>query len=115
MISRETGLIISSEIKSIEQSITDILTTPIGSRLMRGEYGSIIPDLIDQPTNDVLIVKIYSAIYTSLSRWEKRISLDSLNISELRPGVLQLDLDAVHTISGQSLNLNIPLQMGALT
>uniref|UniRef100_UPI0026076D20 ATPase domain-containing protein n=1 Tax=uncultured Sphingobium sp. TaxID=316087 RepID=UPI0026076D20 len=31
--------------------VRDILTTPIGSRLMRRDYGSLIPELIDQPAN----------------------------------------------------------------
>ncbi|WP_151710699.1 GPW/gp25 family protein [Acinetobacter brisouii] len=112
MMSRETGLSIS-EVESIKQSIQDIITTPIGSRVMRREYGSNIPNLIDQPMNDALIVKLYSAIYTPILRWEDRISIESLNISDVSSGSMQLDLEAVHTISGQALNLNIPLQMGA--
>lgn len=111
-ISRQTGLTIS-EIESIEQSIEDIVTTPLGSRPMRRDYGSIIPDLIDQPMNDVLILKMYSAIYTPVSRWEKRINIESIYISNIGSGFMQLDLESVHTITGQSLNLNIPLQMGA--
>ncbi|MGD7246543.1 GPW/gp25 family protein, partial [Ralstonia pseudosolanacearum] len=35
----------------LAQSIGDILTTPIGSRVMRRDYGSEVPDLIDQPLN----------------------------------------------------------------
>ncbi|MBF6812000.1 GPW/gp25 family protein [Acinetobacter baumannii] len=112
MISRQTGVTIS-EIESIEQSIEDIVTTPLGSRVMRGDYGSIVPDLIDQPMNDVLVLKIYSAIYTPVTRWEKRISIENINISKIASGLMQLDLETVHTITGQSLNLNIPLQMGA--
>ena len=33
----------------LAQSIADVLTTPIGSRVMRREYGSLLPDLIDDP------------------------------------------------------------------
>jgi hypothetical protein len=35
------------------QSVNDILLTPVGSRLMRRNYGSLCPDLIDSPQNDV--------------------------------------------------------------
>ena len=38
----------------IRQSVRDILTTPLGSRLMRRDYGSEIFALIDQPQNDVI-------------------------------------------------------------
>ena len=33
----------------LAQSIADILTTPLGTRLMRHDYGSLLPELIDQP------------------------------------------------------------------
>ena len=75
MMSRQNGVSIS-EIESIQQSIQDIVTTPLGSRIMRRDYGSIIPDLIDQPMSDVLTVKIFSAIYTPVTRWEERISIE---------------------------------------
>ncbi|WP_336005382.1 GPW/gp25 family protein [Acinetobacter pittii] len=112
MMSRQSGVSIT-EIESIKQSIGDIVTTPLGSRVMRREYGSIVADLIDQPMSDVLKVKLYSAIYTPVSRWEDRISIESLNVSDVFAGGMQLDLEAVHTLSGQSLNLNIPLLMGS--
>lgn len=35
----------------IQQSIRDILLTPVGTRIMRREYGSLISELIDQPGN----------------------------------------------------------------
>lgn len=35
----------------LKQSINDILTTRLGSRLARREYGSLLPDLIDVPVN----------------------------------------------------------------
>lgn len=35
----------------LAQSVADILTTPIGSRVMRRSYGSLIPSLIDAPIN----------------------------------------------------------------
>lgn len=39
MMDRATGLAIS-ELAHLRQSMGDILTTPIGSRVMRHEYGS---------------------------------------------------------------------------
>ena len=35
----------------IDQSIGDILSTPIGTRVMRPDYGSRIPRLVDRPIN----------------------------------------------------------------
>ncbi|MGL4827152.1 MAG: GPW/gp25 family protein, partial [Vibrionaceae bacterium] len=47
-MNRFTGYSIS-ELQHIKQSIQDILTTPLGSRVMRRDYGSAIFELIDQP------------------------------------------------------------------
>ena len=35
----------------LKQSIIDILTTPIGSRVMRRNYGSRLFELVDKPIN----------------------------------------------------------------
>jgi phage baseplate assembly protein W len=42
----------SDDLAHLRQSIADVLTTPIGSRVQRREYGSLLPELIDQPFND---------------------------------------------------------------
>ena len=57
------------------QSIGDILMTPLGSRVMRRDYGSLLPDLIDQPFNDVTRLRLYGATALALMRWEPRIRL----------------------------------------
>ena len=50
-MNRETGSAIST-LEHIGQSISDILTTRLGTRVMRREYGSLLPELVDQPFND---------------------------------------------------------------
>lgn len=47
-----------SRLAHIMQSLTDILTTPIGSRVMRRGYGSAVPELIDQPWNGATVLRI---------------------------------------------------------
>ena len=113
MMSCNTGRDLS-ELDHIKQSIVDILTTPIGTRLMRRDYGSILPDLMAQPMNDVLILKIYSAIYTALLKWESRITINQIVINHIGHGNLTIDLDTVYLITDQSINLSIPLNMGAV-
>ena len=38
-----------SGLDHLRQSIADILSTPLNTRVMRRDYGSRIPELIDQP------------------------------------------------------------------
>ncbi|ELY5272404.1 baseplate assembly protein, partial [Yersinia enterocolitica] len=47
-MSRNAGQTIT-DADHISQSIADILITPVGSRVMRRAYGSLLSELIDQP------------------------------------------------------------------
>lgn len=104
-----------SETEHIAQSINDVLTTPLASRVMRRDYGSLLPDLIDWPTNDATRLQAYSAIVTALMRWEPRISLTRVQLwLGERPGQVILDLEGQRVDSNEAMNLRVPLQMGAV-
>ncbi|WP_269792412.1 GPW/gp25 family protein [Stenotrophomonas sp. Iso1] len=64
----------------LAQSIADILTTPIGSRIERRDYGSLIPELIDQPFNAMTKLRLFGAAATALMRWEPRIQVTRLSL-----------------------------------
>ena len=115
MINKNNGQSIASEQESIHQSLQDITTTPIGSRIMRREYGSLIAELLDQPINDSLVLKCYSALYTAISRWENRIIISQIVMSNVKDNGLVFEIDGAHQITGQTMNLRIPLNMGAGT
>jgi phage baseplate assembly protein W len=114
MISRENGKPLT-EIEHIKQSLADLISTPIGSRIMRRDYGTQLANLIDQPTSEVLYLKCYSTIYLAVLRWEPRIEISKIFISSQEQGKQVLDIEAVLTQSGQNLNMSIPISIGALT
>lgn len=76
----------------LNQSIADILTTPIGTRVMRPEYGSNIPRLIDQPMNKAWKLKIYAACAEALDRWEPRIRLEKVGIDAVSAGKAEISV-----------------------
>lgn len=59
-------------VEHLRQSVADILTTPIGSRIARRTYGSLLPELVDQPDNGATRVRIFAATAGALMRWEPR-------------------------------------------
>ena len=59
---RQTGQVLSG-LAHFRQRVSDVLTTPIGSRVMRREYGSNVFKLIDNPTNASFKVEMTMAIY----------------------------------------------------
>ncbi len=69
----------------IEQSIADILTTPIGSRVMRLAYGSRLFELIDRPVNQMWKLEVYVAVAEALSRWEPRVDVKQVRITTVAP------------------------------
>lgn len=97
----------------LRQSISDILTTPIGSRIMRRDYGSLLPELIDQPQNAATRVRLYAAVASALMTWEPRLRLSRISYSGSgRQGVLELEGEDAGI--GQALSLRVPLQLGGV-
>lgn len=114
MMSRYNGSELT-ELDDINQSLEDIATTPIGSRLMRREYGTLLASLIDQPTGEALYLKIYSTLYTAYVRWEDRIDINQINVAELKKGQLILDIVGILKTTGNQVSLSVPVKLGAIS
>lgn len=83
----------------LTQSIADILTTPKGSRVMRRDYGSRLPDLIDAPMNGETVIDVIAETADALDQWEPRLRLRRVEISSAKAGSMTLMLSAeVHSI-----------------
>lgn len=96
----------------IQQSVNDILTTPIGSRLMRRDYGSLLPELIDQPLNGPTALRAYAATVVALMKWEPRIRVQQVTrqVSTQRPGRFNLIITARRVDNGESVNMAVSLR-----
>lgn len=85
----------------VRQSISVILNTPVGTRVMRREFGSELLSLIDKPMNDRIILGIYSACAMAIARWEPRFALTSINVADATmQGVINLDIRGVYYPNG---------------
>lgn len=94
-----------SGLDHLRQSIIDILTTPIGTRVMRREYGSRLFDLVDAPMNRATIVEIYAAAAEALQRWEPRFKLERIQAVSVEPGRVELELTGDYVPNGQKITL----------
>ena len=90
----------------LRQSIRDILTTPIGSRVMRREYGSRLFQLIDAPMNRSTLLDLYAATAEALERWEPRIKVESVQATSAEPGRVELTLTGIYLPDGQLITLD---------
>lgn len=112
MIDRNTGHAIDED-AHIRQSIADILFTPVGSRIMRRAYGSMLPDLIDHPGNPANRLRLQAATYMAILRWEPRVALTSVALSQDMDGSASIELTATKRTgprAGQRLNVSVPIQ-----
>lgn len=100
-MSRQSGLSID-QADHILQSVRDILTTPIGSRVMRRDYGSLLPFLIDSPMNAYFLMQLRAAVIHGLMRWEKRVTpvrIDLITDSQATQGIATLMIEYQYTVN----------------
>ncbi|MEQ0244319.1 GPW/gp25 family protein [Klebsiella sp. CN_Kp084] len=90
----------------LRQSVRDILLTPQGCRITRREYGSLLSALVDQPQNPALRLQVMSAVYVALSRWEPRLTLDSITISSNFDGSMVVELTGQRN-NGEPVSLSV--------
>ena len=118
MMNRTTGQRLDA-VAHLRQSIGDILSTPIGSRVMRREYGSLVPALIDKPDNLATQTRFFAAAASALMRWEPRLQVDRMAITRdpERLGRISLELTGsyVGTFARESAPLTLSVPLGNTT
>ena len=124
-IHAETAALLSGD-EHLQQSIADILSTPIGSRIMRRDYGSRLFELIDQPANPVQRLLALATVADALRRWEPRILLQRLGMrpadgatAEAQQGRFELSIQGALVDEAapqpEPIDWAIPLTLGAAT
>jgi len=89
-VNAQTGAALS-DWDHTQQSIQKILTTPIGARVMRRDFGSDLPDLVDLKMTRRNILAIYSASAAAIARWEPRFRMRRGQVLSAGPdGKIQL-------------------------
>ncbi len=104
-MNKETGKELEG-IEHLKQSIIDILTTPINSRVMRRDYGSRLFELVDKPINRDLTLEIYAAVAEALEKWEKRFKLEKVKITEVKEGKVILVLEGIYLPEGKFIDIS---------
>lgn len=81
-----------SGVAHLRQSIEDILTTPLGSRRMRPEYGSQLRRYVDLPVNEGWKSAVQAEVARALGRWEPRLKLERVKVLAVLDGQVSLAL-----------------------
>lgn len=88
----------------LRQSVSDILSTPVGSRVLIRDYGSELPDLVDNPRDDLTRLRIIAATATALARWEPRLQVTRVFVSfPADDSGCVVDIEGINKETGASL------------
>lgn len=107
-MSRSDGRTLT-DAEHISQSLADILRTPVGSRVMRREYGSLLSSMIDQPQTPALELQIKVACYFAVLKWEPRITLSTVTTERQFDGRMVVCLTGEIASTGETLSLTLPV------
>ncbi|CAK9890865.1 MULTISPECIES: GPW/gp25 family protein [Pseudomonas] len=94
-----------SGIAHLRQSIEDILTTPLGSRRMRPEYGSKLRRFVDLPVNEGWKSAVQAEVARALGRWEPRLKLERVRVTAVVGGQITLQLSGQYQGANQTLEV----------
>lgn len=103
-MSRASGTIMGG-VEHLRQSIIDILTTPVGSRVMRPEYGSQVPRMVDMPVTKGWVSAVQAEVARALSRWEPRLDLSRVAVVAVSDGQVHMAVEG--TYLGTSVFLEV--------
>ena len=78
---------------NIADSINRILKTPLGSRVQRPEFGSLLYTLRDRNFDDEYKLKATKYTYEAISKYEPRVKIEQVNF-KVKPvsGVVSLSI-----------------------
>lgn len=98
----------------IRQSITDILFTPIGTRVCREDYGSMLPELIDHPQNGAMNLRLAAASYIAIMFWEPRVIVQRITSSDISTtGKRTIEIDCIDRANGEQIQISAALAWGS--
>lgn len=103
-----------SGIDHLRQSLSDILRTPLGSRIQRRWYGSRLFELVDAPMNRETIAEIYAASVAAITAKnpltgeaiEPRFKVQQVIAVSASPGVLSIDLIGLYLPDGRTVTID---------
>lgn len=94
-----------ADLEHLRQSVRDILTTPIGSRVLRRGYGSRLLELVDKPFTQSLRLEIIAETVGAILKWEPRIEVSDVILQSHTPGAVVLDLRGVYIPEGREIHV----------
>jgi len=105
-INNATGASLSG-LGHLRQSIAGILGTPLGSRVMRRDYGSRLFQLTDAPMNRGGVMDVIIATAEALKKWEPRLQLSKVSVDRASSdGKFSIGVAGIYAPNGKPVALD---------
>ena len=85
--------------EDIRQSIRILLSTTRGERLLHPDYGCNLTQFMFEPLNYELVQRIKQEVYTSITKWERRIQNLEINLFQDTAEESRIVIGISYTIS----------------
>ncbi len=91
--------------QNVRESIQVILLTRLGERLLLGEFGTTLPDLLFEPNTVATRRLVQEHITIALKQWEPRVRVQSIEV-EQDPGEPRAATATIHyrLVASQALD-----------
>ena len=104
------GLSYSSGPERVQDAIWIVLSTSLGERLMRPNFGAGVNDYVFRSNSDVVRTQLRTAVNDALLRWEPRIELLNVIVQEgTEPSQVLISIDYKIRSTNELFNLVYPL------
>jgi len=95
-----------SGLEHLRQSVRDILTTPVGTRAMRRDYGSRLYALVDSPLNEGGLLDLFVATAEALATWEPRIEVERVEAVRDGAGGVEISVSGRYLPDGRQITID---------
>lgn len=116
-IDRRGGVELVGGLDEINQAIRIILSTAVGERVMRPEFGSRLHELVFAPLNETTFALARRYVEDALTMWEPRIELKQVSVALAAParwlepspaGMLSIEVQYAIKFTGDQRSLVFP-------
>ena len=107
------GVAMESGPEKLKANLEQLLSTAIGERVMRRDYGGGLRQLLYDPNNDVLRAVVQHQIAKTVGQWEPRVEIQDLRVTQ-HDSELYIELLYLIRRTQQRQSLSVPVGLGGL-
>lgn len=109
-VNAKGGLSYSSGPERIQDAIWIVLSTSLGERLMRPDFGAGVNEYVFQSNSDLVRIQLQTAVNDALLKWEPRIELVNVIVQEgAQASQVLISIDYRIRSTNELFNLVYPL------